>query len=142
MLKRGCRTIMADEESSLTSIPPAPVTGEEKNVYSPRKHLPHKWHVDVLVNGHDVYHGYVKEVSMQGASLFLDHNLQGSKQIGLQIHIPPLTATEKLRVVEVTAKINSTIYDSDEDYFRTGINFIKFSSEADSAYLESRINNS
>jgi len=133
---------MADEESSLTKAPPVPVTGAGMNFSSPHKHISHKWHVDVLVNGHDVYHGYIKEISMQGANLFLNHNLQDSKQIGLQIHIPPLKATEKSHLLEVTAKVNNTIYDSGEEYFRTGVNFIRFSSEESSRYLESRINNS
>ena len=95
---------------------------------------------DVLVDGHDVYHGFVKNISMHGAKLYLDHNLQNVKQIKLQIHIPPLQAATPPHVIEVLAKVSDSTYDSDEEYFRSGIVFIKFSLEADSGYLESRIN--
>lgn len=128
---------MDDEDKS-----PAIATSATGGVHAAphaHAHASHKWHTDVIVEGHDVYHGFVKEISMQGAKLYLEHNLQNDKLVKLQIHIPPLEAAVEPHVIEVTAKINYTIYDSVEDFFRSGVNFTRFSLESDSAYLETRI---
>lgn len=131
----------ADENPS-TNPAPIPVTAASTGTIAshPLHHAFHKWHTDILVDGHDVYHGFIKDISMHGTKLFLDHNLQNLKQVKLQIQIPPLHATDKHHVIEVTAKIIDSIYDSDEEYFRSAVVFQQFSSEAESAYLESRIN--
>ena len=131
-----------EEKPSANPAPaPAPAAAAAISTAHPHHHAFHKWHADVLVDGHDVSHGFVKDISMHGAKLFLDHNLQNVKQVRLQIHIPPLQATAAPHVIEVTAKVSDTIYDSDEEFFRSGVTFIKFLLESDSAYLESRINN-
>jgi PilZ domain len=112
-------------------------TGKYEELHG-ESHPHFKWHVDVLAEGH-VYHGFVKDISMKGANLFLDHNLQNAKLIKLHIHVPPLVVTSQPRVIEVSAKIISTIYDGNEDSFRSGIIFQKFTQESEQAYLHSRI---
>ena len=131
----------AEEEKPSTNPAPAPEAVAVTSSAHPHHHAFHKWHADILVDGHDLYHGFVKDISMHGAKLYLDHNLQNVKQVKLQIHIPPLKAATASYVIEVAAKVSDTIYDSDEEYFRSTVIFIKFSLESDSAYLESRTNN-
>lgn len=99
---------------------------------------PHfKWHAEVLVDGHDVYQGIVKDISMKGLNLILDHNLQKSKLVKLHIHIPPLDIASPQHVLEVSGKITSTVYDSSEKAFRSGISFIQFTLDSDQKYLQS-----
>lgn len=100
---------------------------------------PHfRWHADALVEGH-VYRGIVKDISTQGASLLLDHNVQNAKSVKLHIHVPPLDVTSPHHVLEVSGKIISTIYDGSEDAFRSGIVFLQFTRESDRTYLQSRM---
>jgi hypothetical protein len=111
---------------------------EHENVH----HVPHshcRWHADAIVDGHESYQGVVKDISMKGVDFIVEHNLQNSRLIKLQIHIPPLVVTAPQHIVEVTGKITSTVYDSVEDSFRSGINFIEFTLAADRAFLQSRI---
>jgi hypothetical protein len=111
---------------------------ENENVH----HVPHshcRWHADAIVDGHENYQGIVNDVSMRGVNFIVEHNLQNSRLIKLQIHIPPLVVTAPQHIVEVTGKITSTVYDSVEDSFRSGINFIEFTLAADRAFLQSRI---
>lgn len=100
---------------------------------------PHfRWHADALVEGH-VYRGMVKDISTQGASLLLDHNVQNTKFVKLHIHVPPLDVTSPHHVLEVSGKIISTIYDGSEDAFRSGVVFLQFTRESDRTYLQSRM---
>jgi hypothetical protein len=104
--------------------------------------VPHfhcRWHADAIVDGHENYQGIVKDISMRGVNFIVAHNLQNSKLIKLQIHIPPLVASTPQHVLEVSGKITSTVYDSDEDSFRSGINFEEFTLATDRAFLLSRI---
>jgi len=99
---------------------------------------PHfKWHAEALVDGHDVYHSIVKDISREGLSLILDHNLQNSKIVKLRIYIPPFEISNPHHVMEVSGKITSTIFDSGEEAFRSGIKFVQFTQDSDQTYLQS-----
>jgi hypothetical protein len=127
----------------------APVTTQDKppqhggvtrHDHIPGQLHPHvKWHADVLVDGHDVYQGYVRDVSLKGAELFLSHNLQHSQFVKLHIHVPPLLDSIPPRILEMTAKVLSTVYDSRTEYFRSSILFLQFTFESDKTYLRTRV---
>lgn len=102
---------------------------------APHPHF--KWHAEVLVDGHDVFQGIVKDISMKGLNLVLDHNLQNSKLVKLHIHIPPLEISSSHHVLEVSGKITSTVFDSGEEAFRSSISFIQFTLDSDQTYLQS-----
>jgi hypothetical protein len=128
---------IAPETSAHVMPHPEGATRHEK---IPGQLHPHvKWHADVLVDGHDVYQGYVRDVSLVGAELFLSHNLQHSQFVKLHIHVPPLLDSIPPRILEMTAKVLSTVYDSRAEYFRSSIVFLQFTFEADRAYLHTRV---
>jgi hypothetical protein len=104
--------------------------------------VPHshcRWHADAIVDGHENCQGIVKDISMRGVNFIVAHNLQNSKLIKLQIHIPPIVASAPQHILEVSGKITSTVYDSVEDSFRSRINFVEFTLATDRAFLLSRI---
>ena len=99
-----------------------------------------KLRVKAIVEEQRIHHGFIKYLSLKGATLFLDHNLQNINTIKLQIHIPPnFEIQENPRVVEVSGKVLYSIYDSKEWQFRSAINFDHFYSESDRKYIESKI---
>lgn len=125
----------ADSESS-------PSVSKDKMKYGSVHDVPHphfRWHAEALVDGHEVCQGVVKDISMKGVNFFPDHNLQNAKLIRLKIHIPPLIVTAPHEVIEVTGKITSTVYDSVEDSFRSGISFLEFALDSGREYFLSRI---
>jgi len=124
-------------ESAAKAVPHAAEIQSHQAYHSQHHHF--KWHADILVDGHDVYQGFVKDITMEGVHLFLEHNLQNSKFVKLHIHIPPLANTSPHSVIEVTGKIMSTIYDSSEDFFRSAIHFLEFTRESDKSYLQARL---
>ncbi|MDO8465725.1 MAG: PilZ domain-containing protein [Gallionella sp.] len=126
----------ASDTPGLPSGPTDARSHEEQRI-EPRVHV--RWHVDVFVDGQAVYHGFIKDISLKGADVFIDHNLQNVKLVKLLIHVPPLSVTSDHHVVDVSGKVVYTSHDSDELLFRTGINFLKFNLESDQAYLQSRL---
>jgi hypothetical protein len=129
-------SVLADA-SPLASL----ATHQESELLHVRGEIhPHiKWHVDVLVDGHDVYKGYIRDITSKGADLYLPHNLQYSKQLKLHVHVPPLSDASPPRVLEMTARVLSSVYDSRADYFRAEIAFLVFTFESDKTYLQTRI---
>jgi hypothetical protein len=131
----------ADGDKNVSAAAPAnpmpPSPGTLQNFQPPHHHF--KWHVDVRVDGHDVYQGFIKEITLEGTHLFVEHNLQNAKFAKLHIHIPPVANATLHPVVEVSGKIISTIFDSSEDCFRSAIHFQEFTLESDRIYLQSRL---
>jgi len=130
-------------ESGEGGIPPADITpiGTTKvKALQTAHNEPHahfRWHAEAFVDGHDVFQGIVKNISMTGLDLILDHNLQKSKLVKLHIHVPPLDISNPPHVFEVSGKITSTVFDSGEESFRSGITYIQFTLNSDQAYLQS-----
>jgi hypothetical protein len=121
------------------AAPAAPAIARKYEDSHSEPHPHFRWHADVLVDGHDVYQGMVKDISMKGANLLLEHNLQNAKLVKLHIHVPPLDVTHPHDVLEVSGKILTTVYDSSEDEFRSAISFLQFTLESDRTYLQSRL---
>lgn len=71
----------------------------------------------------------------------MGRNLQTVKFVTLHMCITPSDTISKPRIVVVFGKITYTVYDSAEHLFRAGVNFLKFNSESDLAFLEARLTN-
>jgi hypothetical protein len=137
---QAAETTQADDNKNAPSAAAAPApspAGTQQNFQPPHHHF--KWHVDVRVDGHDVYQGFIKEITLEDTHLFVEHNLQNAKFVKLHIHIPPVANSTPHPVVEVSGKIMSTIFDSTEDCFRSAIHFQEFTLESDRIYLQSRL---
>jgi hypothetical protein len=119
-----------------TTPPASPSMGKESRV-EPRIRV--KWRVDAFIDGQGVYQGFVKDISLNGTDIFLGHNLQKVKFVKLRIYVPPLSKTSAPHVMDVSANVRYTAYDSREALFHTGVKFSQFNLESDQAYLQSRI---
>lgn len=104
-----------------------------------RTRTPTRLRVTAIIEAYGILQGYVRDISINGASLYVEHNLHIHKSIELQLIIPPQVVNEPPRVVVVAGKIVYSVYESYELGFRAGIHFLKFNNEADIAYLQSRI---
>jgi hypothetical protein len=95
--------------------------------------------VDVLVDGQEFHHGFVKDISLEGATLYMDRNFQKPRSIQLHIKVPPLIAAGKPHVVKVAGMIVYSIYDCNEMSFRSGVNFNQFNTPSDRDFLQERL---
>lgn len=128
------------EAKDAQSVAAAPATHEPVHFeHHSNTHIHVRWHIDALIEGHQILHGFIKDISHNGGEIFLDHNLRNINQIKLRIHVPPLDTTSSHHVIGLSAKIIYTIYDPSEFLFRSGIKFTKFELESEQTYLLSRI---
>lgn len=94
---------------------------------------------DALVDERECHHGFVKDISVEGATLYIDRNFQKPKSIQLHIKVPPLIATTKPHVVKVVGTIVYSIYDCVEMSFRVGVSFDQFPTPSDRDFLQERL---
>lgn len=98
-----------------------------------------RWHADVMVDGR-FCQGIVHEVSESGATLFLELNPQKARKLSLNLHVPPMDDKHAQHIVEVECKIVYSIHDSEEQLFRAGVQFSRFATASDPAFLASYLN--
>lgn len=129
---------MSDTETS-----PAPdlassfAQASEEQRDEPRFHV--HWHVSASLDGHGVCQGFLKDISVKGATLYLDHNPEHIKTGTLQIQAPPLEAHTAPHLIEVEVRFIYSIHDSAEQMFRAGVLFKQFRVETDQTFLENRL---
>lgn len=98
-----------------------------------------QWHAAASFDGHHVFAGYTKDLSIKGATLYLDHNPEKAKSVSLRIQVPPLSEGAPPHVVDVEGRVVYAIHDSEEQLFRAGIHFNRFIKDSDRDFLESRL---
>lgn len=118
---------------------PAVAQGSKEHRSAQRFYV--KWRTTALIDAQSQHHGFIKDISVKGAAVFLDRNLQSLEFVKLHIHVPPSHATKAPRTVAVYGKIIYTVYDNRELLFRVGVSFLKFDSEHDPAFLETYLTN-
>jgi hypothetical protein len=119
--------------------PPAAAKGSKEHRSVPRFYV--KWRAVALLDAQNRHHGFIKDISIKGAAVFLDRNLQSVEFIKLHIHVPPSHTAKAPRVIEVYGKVVYTVYDNQELLFRAGVSFLKFDSEHDPVFLETYLTN-
>ena len=70
-----------------------------------------------FVDAQNQHHGFIKDISTKGASVFLDRNLQSLEFIKLHIHVPPSHTLKTPRLIEVYGKIVYTTHDINDVSF-------------------------
>lgn len=89
-----------------------------------RKHKRYNLNLAVaLVDEHEAkgrYHGITRDISNDGCSILLDHNLNYSNEVRL------LLSLDHQSVIEIYGRNVYTVYSGSEQSFRMGIQFVSF----------------
>ncbi len=117
-----------------TSASPATLQKSKEHRSVPRFYV--RWRVLAMIDAKSQHQGFIKDISMKGAAVFLDRNLQSVELIKLHIHVPPSHTEKTPRVITVYGKVVYTVYDNHERLFRAGVCFLKFDSEHDPIFLD------
>ena len=99
----------------------ATVQGSREHRSVPRFYV--KWRAVAFIDAQNQHHGFIKDISVKGAAVFLDRNMQSLEFIRLHIHVPPSHTSNAPRILDVYGKIAYTTHDSKERLFRVGIGF-------------------
>ena len=113
--------------------PPA-IMGSKEHRSVPRFYV--KWGVIAFVDAQSQHRGLIKDISIKGAAVLLERNLQSLEFIKLHIQIPLSHTLKQPRIIQVHGRVIYSTHDSRELLFRTGVNFLKFDSEHDQSFLE------
>lgn len=100
-----------------------------------------KWRVAAFVDHRGMHHGIIKDISTKGAAILFEQNLQHIEFIKLHIYMTPPAPSKVPCIIEVLGKVIYAIHDPREHRFRTGVNFLKFSTEHDPAFLAEHLGN-
>lgn len=99
-----------------------------------RKHFRHPIHWRIALvhkkgEKNDIYHGRTHDLSLWGASIFVDSNIFVMTEVVMLLAIPPLHQGLKETIVEIQCRMSYTVLDSEESRFRIGIRFLHFKGE-------------
>lgn len=108
--------------------------GEQRKVHRFRVN----WHTDIIFADQTTHQGFINDISVQGASVFLSDSLTTNEAI-LYVHIPPLNLTSKPHIIAVSGKTVYVVFDGDKQLFRAAFVFSRFHQASDQAYLEERL---
>jgi len=108
---------------------PAPQMATQKTAEQ-REHVRHPvhWRTAIIhknVDRNDIYHGRTYDVSMNGASVFIHHNIFRPEVVML-LAIPPLIIGQKETIIEIHCHMAYTVLDSEQSLFRIGLRFLSF----------------
>ncbi len=77
------------------------------------------------VEKNDIFHGRTNDLSINGASVFLHHNIFRPDVVML-LAVPPLNTGQKETIIEIHCHMVYTVLDSGQGQFRVGLHFLSF----------------
>lgn len=113
------------ENISPDGLPKHSPDGNEKRM---AVRYPLHWKVGLVYNNggkKDFYHGRSQDISLSGASVFVDQNIALTDLVVLLV-VPPQNAGMKEAVIEIQCRKIYTVFDNKKNNFRLGIFFLKF----------------
>ncbi|OGS90135.1 MAG: hypothetical protein A2Z95_08570 [Gallionellales bacterium GWA2_60_18] len=122
--------------SSESAFPGTP----EATGHRSEPHFGVRWKVVAIIDEHTEYHGQMKDISVNGASILLPVNLRDIASFDLVIHIPALHTERESHLVYIKGSQIYTVYDCNENAFRTSVEFREFKSNHDIGFLMNRLN--
>lgn len=72
------------------------------------------------------YHGTTSDLSLEGLSVLVEHNVFHEGEVTVLLALPPLHPGIPQKVIEATAKMMYTVLSGEHDAFRIGMVFKRF----------------
>jgi hypothetical protein len=92
---------------------------------------PLHWRIALVYdNGgkNEIYHGRTHDISVTGASIYVDHNIFLTEVVML-LAVPPLHIGKKETIIEIKCRMIYTVLDGEQRRFRIGIRFLHFKAD-------------
>lgn len=75
---------------------------------------------------HPTYYGVTSDISIQGASIVVDHNISTNEDVTILIGLVPEHSGGPRKIIEVVARMVYTVYSPQHYAFRVGVKFKEF----------------
>lgn len=129
---------MADLSSLLDKSTPATLPKRGKEHRTVQRYVV-KWRCIASMDTDGAHHGHLKDISLRGAAILHEQNFHSAEFIKLHIYVPPPPPARLPCIVGVLCKVIYTLFDSREQSYRTGVSFLKFTTEHDPKFLEDHL---
>jgi hypothetical protein len=123
------------------------VDENESNAAELRKHPRYRVHWRVaIVHGadgkHEIFHGRTHDLSMNGSSVYSDHNIFVEEPVTVLLAMPPLTPDQGEKIIEVSSRMVYTILAANHHQFRIGLHFLHFKADGQKLLADNLANRS
>lgn len=100
-----------------------------------------RWRTEVTLNAQTTYYGHLKDISVEGAAVLMEHNIKSAQSVTLFIEIPSEHAQHPPHILQVESKVIDTIYEGESAFFRTSLSFRRFIPADDRIFLDNHLKN-
>ncbi len=99
-----------------------------------RKHPRYRvhWRVAIVHENRgrsEIFHGRTHDLSLNGASLYSDHNIFVEGEVTALLAMPALKSGEPEKIIEIHSRMAYTILAANHHQFRIGLHFLRFKDE-------------
>lgn len=96
-----------------------------------RKHIRYRVHWPVAVvherdGRSEIFHGRTHDLSVNGASIYADHNIFTEEPVTVLLAMPPLSADQREIILEIHSRMAYTVLAANHHQFRIGLHFVRF----------------
>ena len=96
-----------------------------------RKHIRYRVHWPVAIvhergGRSEIFHGRTHDLSVNGASIYVDHNIFSEEPVKVLLAMPPLTADQREIILEIHSRMAYTVLAANHHQFRIGLQFLRF----------------
>lgn len=130
---------VTEPEQPVIPPSPQPVAPAHEARATPRYRA--RWRADIVIDAKTTYYGHLKDISIGGAAVLLEHNIKSPLSVTLYLEVPSAHALNPPHILQVEGKVVDTIYEGESAYFRTGIAFRRFIPAEDLAFLDNHLKN-
>ena len=74
----------------------------------------------------EIFHGRTHDLSMNGASIYSDHNIFSEEPVTVLLAIPPLSTDQREKIIEIHSRMVYTVLAANHHQFRIGLHFLRF----------------
>lgn len=97
------------------------------------------WRIAISARGQNWQVGKIRDISLNGAAIKLEHSIKPGTHIALNIQVPALDPSSAPKILVIYGKVSHSVFDSRSQDFRIGIAFTRFEPASDQAYLGARL---
>lgn len=87
------------------------------------------WRVAIVYNNrgqNEIFHGKTHDLSVEGASVYSDHNIFVEDPVKVLLAIPSHSSNQSDRIVEINSRMVYTVLAANHHQFRIGLHFLRF----------------
>jgi hypothetical protein len=110
------------------------VDAKDSNAAEHRKQPRYRVHWRVAIvhekdGRNEIFHGRTHDLSLNGASIYSDHNIFVEEPVTVLLAMPPIAPDQSEIIIEISSRMVYTLLASNHHQFRIGLHFLRFKAD-------------